>query len=90
VIKAMAAPETRYQRLEREFEQMSSELETAKKQLAADPGSLFDLHKDTAANIAETMLRHLKLSRTRGIRNALTRVIQREEEELRKRPMPAG
>jgi hypothetical protein len=89
--KAAPQPETRYQRLEREFEQVSGELADARERLAAtDQGSLFDLHKDTAAEIAEVIIKHLKLARTRGIRDALTKVIKREEETIRKQPKPAG
>jgi hypothetical protein len=68
--------------LTREIKRRDEEIAWRK---SADGGSsLFDLRRDTADNIAKTILGHLKLVRTRGIRDALTKVIRRTEDELRK------
>jgi hypothetical protein len=76
------------------LDEAESQLRDMSEKLAAvdngDDGSLFDLHKDTAADIAETTFRHVGLARTRGIRDALTKLIKREEDALRKTPKQAG
>jgi hypothetical protein len=76
------------------IEALEEELATLKKENVAlkshGQGSLFDLHKDTAADIAETTFRHVGLGRTRGIRDALTKLVKREEDALRKTSKPAG
>lgn len=77
--------------LKQKLSDAEGELADAKERLAAtDEGSLFDLRKDTAEEIAEIILKHLHLARTRGIRNALTKVIKREEEAIHNKPKPAG
>jgi hypothetical protein len=88
---AHAPKEGRYQKLEREYEALATEHSALKERLdRSGGGSLFDLHRDTAADIADTILRHVKLARTRGIRDALTKVIKREEDSFRKQSKQAG
>jgi hypothetical protein len=55
-----------------------------------DDRSLFDLNRDTAANIAKTIRGHVGLSRTRTIRDALIKLVKEEEAALRKTPKQAG
>jgi hypothetical protein len=81
---------TRYQKLEREFEQVATERDQLKKRLDSSDGSLFDLRKDKASDIAEITFQHLGLARTRGIRDALTKLLKREEDALRKQSKQAG
>jgi|HubBroStandDraft_6_1064221.scaffolds.fasta_scaffold376371_2 hypothetical protein len=81
--------------LKARLQEAEDQLATAKKEIAglklrSTDGSLFDLHKDTAGDIAETAFRHVGLARTRGLRDALTQVIKREEAALRRQPKPAG
>jgi hypothetical protein len=71
--------------------ELEGKLADATERLAAtEEGSLFDLHKDKAVDIAEVTFKHVGLARARGIRDALTKVIRREEEAIRKQPKPAG
>jgi hypothetical protein len=84
-----------FEKLKAHLVDVEDQLMAAKKQIAelksrqAD-GSLFDLHKDTAADLAEITFRHVGLARTRRLRDALTKLLKREEAAPRKTSKPAG
>ena len=68
------ANETRAQKLEREVERLSSELEAWRKRAMAE-GSLFDLKKDTPKDIATTIAGNVSLSRLISIQKAIAEEI---------------
>jgi hypothetical protein len=83
-----------FEKLKAHLIDVEDQLMAAKKQIAElkskSDGSLFDLHKDTADDIAEVTFRHVGLVRTRGLRDALTKLLKRQEDALRQTPKPAG
>jgi hypothetical protein len=48
-------------------------------------GGLFDIEKDSAANIAKTIRGHVGLARVRGIGEACLKLAKEEEAALRKK-----
>jgi hypothetical protein len=66
------------------------EIEFIKNAPRKDDGSLFDLHNDSAAAIADVIFGHVGLARTRGLRDALAKKVQAAEAQLRKKPKQAG
>jgi hypothetical protein len=71
-----AKGETRAQKLEREIERLSTELEAWRKRAEAE-GSLFDLRKDTATDIAATIAKHVTFYKLTAIQKALAEEIRR-------------
>jgi hypothetical protein len=72
-----AAPkrETRYQKLEREFEQVATERDQLKKKFASGDGSLFDLKRDSAADIAKTIAANVTFNKLKTIQQELAKAI---------------
>jgi hypothetical protein len=77
-------------KLKDEIAMRDREIDFLKAAPKKDDGSLFDLNRDTAADIAKTIRGHVGLARTRGIRDALTKLVKEEEAALRKTPKQAG
>jgi hypothetical protein len=79
------------ERLKDDIAMRDREIDFLKSTPSKDDGSLFDLNRDTAADIAKTIRGHVGLSRTRSIRDALTKLVKDEEAALRKStPKQAG
>jgi hypothetical protein len=51
---------------------------------------MVDLNRDTAVDIAKVIRGNVGLARARGIRDALTKLVQAEEAALRKTSKQAG
>jgi hypothetical protein len=72
--------ETRAQKMEREVERLSGEVETWRRRAEAD-GSLFDLKRDSVANIARVIAERMSPGRLKALQQALAGEIGRLKAE---------
>jgi hypothetical protein len=82
--------EPKNQRLQRELEKVSAQLETANRRLASGGGSLFDLKRDSADDIARVVIAAVPLERARAIQSSLSEEIKRAMTNGRKKFTLAG
>ena len=84
----MAARERRDRRRKDRIAEKDREIATLKERLArAQDGSMFDLERDTLADIATTIVKKVSLSRATGLNKALAKAIKDEFKAVAK---PAG
>jgi hypothetical protein len=78
------------QRLQRELEKVSTQLEAANRRLAGGDGSLFDLKRDSADDIARVIIEAVPLERARAIQSSLSEEIKRATTNGRRKSTLAG
>jgi hypothetical protein len=78
--EAKGVKETRAQKLEREIERLTGDVENWRKRAQAE-GSLFDLKRDTVKHIAETIAENVTYGRLVSIQRAIAEEIARLKAE---------
>jgi hypothetical protein len=86
--EAEGAPKTLAQKLEREVERLTTEIDDLKRKLvrAQDGGSLFDLRNDSVANIAYVIAEAMSRGRLQSLQQKLPDEIKR----VKGKPAHAG